>query len=252
MVLTLTCMNECYKSIFVFAQQKRSRGGTGGGPARRARGAFPAQGGSVLVNPGRNERRRRQEERRLETRQRLVDATITLLNERGAAQLTMEEVAREAGLTRGAIQYHFDSPKSLLVACVDEIARRLSRYLDAEELTRLPLDERIDRVIDEYWAGFRGANYTAFIEIAVRGRQDSEFEEAIQAALKPLEQERDIVWQKVFADSRRNREEIKSWRQTLLITLRDLALTHMISGDSDKVSVQIDQFKAMFKKYLTE
>src|SRR5690606_23517365 len=138
-----TCMNECYKSIFVFAQQKRSRGGTGGGPARRARGAFPAQGGSVLVNPGRNERRR-QEERRLETCQRLVDATITLLNERGAAQLTMEEVAREAGLTRGAIQYHFDRPKSLLVACVDEIARRLSRYLDAEELTRLPLDERID------------------------------------------------------------------------------------------------------------
>src|SRR5690606_18001627 len=66
MALTLTCMNECYKSIFVFAQQKRSRfaqqkrsrGGTGDGPARRARSAFPAQGGSVLVNPGRNERRR--------------------------------------------------------------------------------------------------------------------------------------------------------------------------------------------------
>lgn len=188
----------------------------------------------------------------METRHRLVDATITLLYEKGAAQLTMEEVAREAGLTRGAIQYHFDCPKSLLVASIDEIASRLSQHLDATSLNKLPLDERIDRVVDEYWAGFRGVNYTAFIEIAVRGRQDPEFEEAILSSLKPLEEERDIVWQAVFADSKRNKEEIKSWRKTLLITLRGLALTNMIPDGNDKVSMQIDQFKAMFKKYLTE
>jgi|TARA_R100000005_G_scaffold96130_1_gene80886 AcrR family transcriptional regulator len=205
-----------------------------------------------LVIPQRSEKRRSQEERRMETRHRLVDATITLLYEKGAAQLTMEEVAREAGLTRGAIQYHFDSPKSLLVASIDEIASRLSQHLDATSLNKLPLDERIDRVVDEYWAGFRGVNYTAFIEIAVRGRQDPEFEEAILSSLKPLEEERDIVWQAVFADSKRNKEEIKSWRKTLLITLRGLALTNMIPDENDKVSMQIDQFKAMFKKYLTE
>lgn len=233
----------------MFAQERPSGCGSG---RRGTRARWLAQGAAVLTSPERNERRRRQEERRLETRQRLVDATITLLNERGAAQLTMEEVARAAGLTRGAIQYHFDSPKSLLVACVNEIARRLSRHLDATSLLCLPLDERIDVVVDEYWAGFRGVNYTAFIEIAVRGRQDKEFEEAILSSLKPLEEERDIVWQKVFADSRRNREEIKAWRRMLLITLRGLALTNMIPGEHQNVSLQINQFKAMFKRYLTE
>ncbi|MEX1035895.1 MAG: TetR/AcrR family transcriptional regulator [Sneathiella sp.] len=195
--------------------------------------------------------RRSQEERRAETQARLVEATIKLLHGKGASQLTMEDVAREAGLTRGAIQYHFDSPKSLLVASIFEIAERLSHHLDAEALLRLPLDERIDCIVGNYWQGFGGVNYTAFIEIAVRGRQDPEFGSAISSTLAELEKKRAIVWQAVFADSGRNRDEIQSWRRMLLITLRGLALTKMISGDREKVSLQIDQFKDMLKRYLT-
>ena len=195
--------------------------------------------------------RRRQEERRLETRAKLVEATIKLLYEKGAAQLTMEDVAREAGLTRGAIQYHFDSPKSLLMASIVEIAGRLGQHLEVEELTRLPLPERIDRVVDDYWRGFQSETYAAFIEIAVRGRQDPEFEQAIFSTLEELEQQRAIVWHKVFADSGRDKRDIISWRLMLLITLRGLALTKTIAGGHEKVSLQIDQFKDMFKKYMT-
>jgi AcrR family transcriptional regulator len=203
------------------------------------------------VSPTRKGHRRRQADRRAETRQRLVEATILLLHEKGAADLTMEDVAREAGLTRGAIQYHFENPKSLLVASIEEIANRLSRYLVATDLASLPLEDRIDRVVDDYWQGYRGFNYTAFIEIAVRGRQDPALEEAITTTLGQLEKQREGIWQAVFADTGRSADEIQSWRQMLLVTLRGLALTNMISGGNEKVSLQIDQFKAMFRRYLT-
>ncbi|MZR29045.1 TetR/AcrR family transcriptional regulator [Sneathiella litorea] len=205
-----------------------------------------------VIAPDKSGKRRRQEERRAETRQRLVDATIMLLHEKGAGQLTMADVAREAGLTRGAIQYHFDNPKSLLVASIEEIANRLSWHLDASGLISLPLNERIDRIVDDYWEGFRGFNYAAFIEIAVRGRQDPDFQEAITSTLEELEHKRADVWQAVFADTGRSREEVLSWRHMLLVTLRGLALTNMIAGGNEKVSLQIDQFKAMFRRYLTE
>lgn len=200
----------------------------------------------------RNGKRRRQEDRRAETRRRLVDATIILLHEKGAGQLTMADVARKAGLTRGAIQYHFDSPKSLLIASIEEIANRLSQHLDVTELTSLPLKDRIDRIVDDYWQGFRGFNYTAFIEIAVRGRQDPDFEEAIATTLEELERQRAVVWQAIFEDTGRSRAEIRSWRHMLLVTLRGLAFTNMIAGGNEKVSLQIDQFKAMFRRYLTD
>ena len=205
-----------------------------------------------MIESQKNGKRRRQEDRRVETRRRLVDATIMLLHEKGAGQLTMADVAREAGLTRGAIQYHFENPKSLLIASIEEIASRLSQRLDATELASLPLTERIDRIVDDYWQGFRGFNYTAFIEIAVRGRQDPDFEEAIATTLEELERRRADVWQAIFEDTGRSRAEIRSWRHMLLVTLRGLALTNMIPGGNEKVSLQIDQFKAMFKRYLTD
>ena len=206
----------------------------------------------TMIESSKNGKRRRQEDRRVETRRRLVDATIMLLHEKGAGQLTMADVAREAGLTRGAIQYHFENPKSLLIASIEEIASRLSQHLDATELASLPLTERIDRIVDDYWQGFRGFNYTAFIEIAVRGRQDPDFEEAIATTLEELERQRADVWQAIFEDTGRSRAEIRSWRHMLLVTLRGLALTNMIPGGNEKVSLQIDQFKAMFKRYLTD
>ena len=205
-----------------------------------------------MIESPKNGKRRRQEDRRVETRRRLVDATIMLLHEKGAGQLTMADVARKAGLTRGAIQYHFENPKSLLIASIEEIASRLSQHLDATELASHPLTERIDRIVDDYWQGFRGFNYTAFIEIAVRGRQDPDFEEAIATTLEELERRRADVWQAIFEDTGRSRAEIRSWRHMLLVTLRGLALTNMIPGGNEKVSLQIDQFKAMFKRYLTD
>lgn len=192
----------------------------------------------------------RQEKRRRETRAKLIGATIKLLYENGTVGLTMEDVAHEAGLTRGAIQYHFDSPKSLLMAGIIEIAGRLGQHLDVRELTRLSLPDRIDRVVEDYWIGFGGENYAAFIEIAVRGRQDPELAAAITSTLEELERERAIVWQQVFADTGYSADDIIFWRSTLLITLRGLALTKMIGRESEKVAPQIDLFKDMFKRYL--
>lgn len=205
----------------------------------------------VTVAETGNTGRKRQEERRMETRTKLVDAAIKLLYEKGASQLTTQDVAREAGMTRGAIQYHFDSPKSLLVASINEIAARLVEHLNTEQLKKLPLQERLDRVFDEYWRGFQGEAYTAFMEITMRGRNDPEFSAAITLALEELERQRALTWQEIFADTGRDLQEIVSWRSTLMITFRGLALTNIIAGDGEKLSPQIERFKDMFKQYLT-
>jgi AcrR family transcriptional regulator len=195
--------------------------------------------------------RKRQEERRIETRSKLVDAAIKLLYEKGAAQLTTQDVAREAGMTRGAIQYHFDSPKSLLIASINEIAARLIEHQDTERLKKLPLPERLDRVFEDYWRGFQGEAYAAFIEITMRGRNDPEFSAAITSALDELERQRALTWQEIFADTGKNKDEIVSWRSTLMVAFRGLALTRLIDGDEEKLAPQIERFKVMLTQYLT-
>jgi AcrR family transcriptional regulator len=193
--------------------------------------------------------RRTQEERRAETRARLIDATIKLLHKKGAAKTTTAKVAEAAGVTRGAIQYHFSSPAELLRATVNEISHRLGQHMDVAKLKTLPLPDRINNIVDQYWKGFGSNTYTAFIEMAVGNRLEHDLGSAIQEALVDLEGKRVSMWLDLFADCPRSEADLLTWRATLLTSLRGLALTKMITSPKNEKN-QLNQFKEMFRLYL--
>jgi AcrR family transcriptional regulator len=64
-------------------------------------------------------------------RQRILDTARALLDEQGAAALSLREVARRAGVTHQAPYHHFADRESILSELVaqgfDELARRLAR-----------------------------------------------------------------------------------------------------------------------------
>ena len=65
--------------------------------------------------------RRSHAERRASTKRALLDAARTLFTGKGYAEVTIEEVVRKAGVTRGALYHHFDDKRALLRAVVVEI-----------------------------------------------------------------------------------------------------------------------------------
>jgi AcrR family transcriptional regulator len=60
---------------------------------------------------------KRRAERRDETRQRIVDATIELHKTIGAAQTTISEIAKRAGVGRVTVYRHFPDEETLFYAC---------------------------------------------------------------------------------------------------------------------------------------
>src|SRR5579871_4408503 len=62
--------------------------------------------------------------RALATRQRLLDAAVDELLDRGYAGLTTPAVARRAGVSRGAQQNYFHNKAALVVAAVRHLAAR--------------------------------------------------------------------------------------------------------------------------------
>src|SRR3954454_15794695 len=57
-----------------------------------------------------------------ETRQRIIDATVSLHREVGPARTTISEVARRAGVGRVTVYNHFPDDESLLGACTQQFA----------------------------------------------------------------------------------------------------------------------------------
>jgi AcrR family transcriptional regulator len=138
---------------------------------RKARPAAPARP------------RRTQQERREETRRRLLDATITVLVEQGYARLTTVEVAKRAGVSQGAVFTHFDTKADLLCAAVEHLFPRLIQdYLAG--LGGLPHGrDRISAAVQMLWIIFQRPELQAAIELYVAARTDPE----LQAALAAME-----------------------------------------------------------------
>lgn len=196
--------------------------------------------------------RRTQQQRREETRSKLINAAIELIQEKGAVNFTTMQVAEAVGLTRGAIQYHFSSPKDLLREVVVEVVRFLSDLINAKDLMKLDKWDRIDRIVEDFWNGYRSDIYIVFLEIAVQGRRDPELRQTIEEALDTLEQERDEQWLGLLSDFQQSDAEKLSWRTTLLRLLRGLAVKQMfVRGDED-INEQFHISKDMFKLYVKD
>ncbi len=77
---------------------------------------------------------RRTKEEAQVTRQHLLEATIKIMSLKGYAGTRLEDVAEEAGVTRGAIYWHFGNKKELMIALLKE---RIDPYFKIiEDMTK--------------------------------------------------------------------------------------------------------------------
>jgi len=63
---------------------------------------------------------RRKKEDALVTRENILDAALTVFSRKGYALSTLEDIAKEAKVTRGAIYWHFDNKVKIYASLVEE------------------------------------------------------------------------------------------------------------------------------------
>ncbi|MEV0680648.1 TetR/AcrR family transcriptional regulator [Actinosynnema sp. NPDC050436] len=98
------------------------------------------------------------------TKQKLFDAALKLVGERGAASVTVDEIAAEAGVAKGTVYYNFASKDALVDALlrhgVELLASRL-RVAEDETETERAMESLVDGVLGFF------AEYPAFGQLLV-------------------------------------------------------------------------------------
>ena len=77
------------------------------------------------------ERRRTQAERTALSDQRMLEAAITLINERGTQKTTLKEIGELAGYSRGMANYRFGSKDGLMRERVTRVEGRWKSHLES-------------------------------------------------------------------------------------------------------------------------
>lgn len=125
-----------------------------------------------------------------QTRTLILDAAVVCFYELGYASTTTDNIAKQAGVSRGAMLHHFPTRFDLIKAAVLHInQKRLARFSEEETKTQQGAEHsRVEEGIDTYWSELNTPAFVVFHELKVAARTDKELEKVLIPALKEFDQ----------------------------------------------------------------
>jgi AcrR family transcriptional regulator len=177
------------------------------------------------------QKRRTQEERSATARANLIDAAIRLICEKGFARTTTAEIASVAGLTRGAIQHHFEGRVDLVTTILLDVEKRvLDSFTAAAPRLGLPVEERIDILIDGLGGVTRSPTYLAAMDIWFTSRSDPDLRDVVVQSMRRYVDHFRELWRTTFCDEIPD-ATISDCRRVVVAVSRGLIFSRLISPD---------------------
>ncbi|WP_129778406.1 TetR/AcrR family transcriptional regulator [Peristeroidobacter soli] len=168
--------------------------------------------------------RRTQEERRTLTRDRLINAVIEVIRQKGYAGLRARDVTATSGVTWGAAQHLFGDKNELLLQVATRVSDSLVQQLDARPEARGgDLRQRVATVVNLIWEVYSSQDYFAMVEIVRGTRADVRFHEKLVESLARLSTRIERLWLDIFEDAAAGEAQSLACCNIVVLTLSGLA-----------------------------
>jgi AcrR family transcriptional regulator len=218
-------------------------------PVRARRISSTAPSARRSVGPA---RRRTQAERSEETQTRILKAAANLIRKRGYAHFRTAEVAKEAGLSRGAQLHHFPTKDSLVVATLEyvfEQAQMLSRRR-ASAVNR-PRD-LIEAVIEDAREFFFSEHFMVAIDIVLSTSTNQSVRKQILDISRKARRPVEAAWAEALAANGVPGQLASDIVALTLSLVRGMALRTLWDNDPKWFDELFSLWRQMIKVFLSD
>jgi AcrR family transcriptional regulator len=156
----------------------------------------------------------KRQERAEATRTRILDAAVASIDAVGFAGTTAQRIAREAGVSVGAVQHHFPAKSEILDAVLERSSANLASQFEGIEVDRLDLDARISLFVERAWRHYGSAAFRSTLVILSNAPDAAADDAGSQAALGASGRRADGLWKRLFRDAKvpaRRQREIRDY-----------------------------------------
>ncbi len=141
------------------------------------------------------------------TQDRIINAVISLIREKGYLAASSTEIAKRAGVTWGAVQHHFGGKEEILDEVLQRSHRAFQQRLGDPAFARGTPAMRVGRYVDAAWAHYRGDDYMATMEILLASRGHGRAIEAL--SISRSREEHLALGRRIFHDSTAGRKKLQ-------------------------------------------
>lgn len=143
--------------------------------------------------------RRTQKQRRDATTAAVLGATVDAVIETGPAT-GLTEIARRAGVTKGALQHHFPTKNDLMTAVVsdgwNDLVERLERAPDESTSAA----DRVRSIVSEMWISYQQPMCRAAFMISSDPNIGDDLDARLSPFFETVRDRLDTLWSESFAD----------------------------------------------------
>ncbi len=185
-----------------------------------------------------------QQDRSRATRQRLLEAAVACLAERGWAGSTVTVVAERAGVSRGAAQHHFPTREDLFTAAVEYVAEERSQALRA-----LPPQDRtavVAALVDLY----TGPLFRAALHLWVAASNEEQLRPRVTELEARVGRETHRIAVRLL-NADESRPGVRETVQGLLDMARGLGLANLLTDDAARRRRVVAQWSEVVDRALT-
>lgn len=178
-------------------------------------------------------KRRTQEERTAETKAKILNATLDVMEEDGIADASTAAIARRAGVSRGALSHHYESKFDLIVAAVEFLLNRaigniekLSEQVSAGEAT-------IEDVLDRLWEYDNRRLFIISLDYLSAARTDEKLYRALMPLGRAYQRHLDEIWSELSRNAGIGQEKATVVLDMMLCLMRGMCLHTVLRDDED-------------------
>lgn len=195
--------------------------------------------------------RRSQEERSRTTRAALIRAAVECLARSGYAATTLTDVAAAAGLTKGAMQHHFQDKQDLMLSVEEHVVRgQIERLRGVSEIEG-SLEERVDAVIDRQWEWSSTPGVRAAFEIALATRARDEYAAQAKRLDRELVAALEDEYCRLFSDAPAGAQRVRRARRHARDVFNGILWQIMVDPDPGDIQGDLELLKETVLHLLT-
>jgi AcrR family transcriptional regulator len=142
-----------------------------------------------------------QQERSRQTQMRVTQATIECILVKGIRDTSTVDIARQAGVSRGALLHQYPSKALLMQAALEDLLHR-----EVESVRNMAMEVKagklnFDSLLEAFFEHFKGDMYMVTLEYLTNARTDPAIMEVLIPLAKKFNNSLEQIWEQLVANS---------------------------------------------------
>lgn len=189
--------------------------------------------------------KRRQQIRSVETRGRLIQATLDEIFEVGYHAATTQDIAARANVSRGALLHHFPARADLVLAAMEELLEDGTRQIKAVADEVQGGKGSLEGFVEFLWQLFSGRFFYLSLEMITEARNDPDLRERMIPVVKRFHQALDGIWSAFCDPARRPPQQAQVILNLTLCLVRGMGVQTVLRPEPGYYRELIEAWKSL-------